>query len=198
MCRRGDFADRVHVGRAAVQMNGQDRASSRRDGALDELRIEIAGRGIDIDEDGHGAAISDRFGRGEKRVRRGDHFIVGLNAERQQSQMERRRPAAERDAMPGAAEIREFPLESLDFRAQHERRVLADAVERRQDFVPQLRVLRLQIENGNLHSAPPFRKQKTLLYAVRLHKPPLETRESQSHSPRAAPYRASRPHDTAS
>ena len=66
--------------------------------------------------------------------------------------MQGRRSAAERDAMPRAAEIGELPLEGLHFRAHHERRILADAVERRQDFVPQLRVLRLQIENGNLHA----------------------------------------------
>ena len=113
---RSDFANRVHVGRAAVQMYRENCAGSRRDRAFDELGIKIAGRGIDVDEHGHGTAIRDRLGRREKRVGRGDYFVIGLDTEGQQPQMESRRSVAERDAVPGAAEIGEFALEGFDFR----------------------------------------------------------------------------------
>ena len=111
--------------------------------ALDQLRINICGGGINIHEYGTRAAIRNRFGRSQKRIRRSDHFVARLHSQRQQPYMERRRSAAQRDAVPRATEIGKLALEGLHFLALHERRILADAVERWQNLIAQIRVLGL-------------------------------------------------------
>jgi hypothetical protein len=54
------------------------------------------------------------------------------------------------------AVVGEFAFERLDFLAEYERGVLANAFERGKDLSAQLRVFRLQIENRNFHRATPF------------------------------------------
>src|SRR5271163_3776487 len=87
MATRGNFADGIYVRGSAVEMHGKNGASARRDGAFDEAWIQIRGGGININKYGPRAAIGDGFRRRQKRIRRGDYVIAGLNAERQQAQM---------------------------------------------------------------------------------------------------------------
>src|SRR3984885_8627147 len=82
------------------------------------------GRGVNVHENRYGTAIGDRFGRGQKSIRAGDHFVVDLNAERQKSQMKRGGSGAEPDAVLGPAEIGKLPLEGLDFFSKDKRRIL--------------------------------------------------------------------------
>ena len=76
--------------------------------------------------------------------------------------MQRSSAAAERDAVLDAAEIGEFALEGFDFRALHERGTLADTVERRKNFVAQLRVFGLQVQQRNFHHGGALTHGKTL------------------------------------
>ena len=78
----GDFIYGVHVRGAAVEMNGQDGAGARRDGAREKLGVEVRRGGINIHEHGLRTAISNRLGGGEEGVRRGDDFVALLNTER--------------------------------------------------------------------------------------------------------------------
>lgn len=140
---RRDFADRIHVGRTAVEVNRQDGPGARRDGPLDEFRIEISCGRVDINEDRHGSAVRDRFGRSEESVGACDDLVVRLDSECQQAHVERSRATGERHAMLRAAEIGEFPLESLDLLSENERRALANAIERGENLVPEFGVFRL-------------------------------------------------------
>jgi hypothetical protein len=63
----------------------------------------------------------------------------------------------------GAAEIRELALEGFHFRPNHEGGVFANPVKRRENFVPELRILRFQIQDSDLHRAATLGRTKTLL-----------------------------------
>ena len=59
--------------------------------------------------------------------------------------------ATKRNAMFRPAEFGEFLFKRLDFRTLNKSRRLTDAVESREDFVPQLRILRFQIDERYFH-----------------------------------------------
>src|SRR6185295_19998118 len=54
-------------------------------------------------------------GGGDEGVADGDDLLPRLDAARQQSEVQRDRAVRNRDSMPRAAELREFPFKSRDF-----------------------------------------------------------------------------------
>ncbi len=54
---RRDLEDRIHIGYAAVQMNGNDGLRRTSDRTLDEFRIEIRGGWVNIHENGTRATV---------------------------------------------------------------------------------------------------------------------------------------------
>ena len=91
---RGNFADWIHIGRPAVEMNRDDRPGTGCNRPFQQLRIEIGRRGVDVDEDRACAAIGNGLGGSKKSVGRSDHFVAGLYPDAQQTQMQRRGSAA--------------------------------------------------------------------------------------------------------
>ena len=65
--------------------------------------------------------------------------------------MERGRSGAQRNAVPRSAEIGILELEGFHFLALNECRVLAHAVERRQNLITQSRIFGCQIKERNFH-----------------------------------------------
>ena len=84
--------------------------------------------------------------------------------------MQRRGSAAQRDTVLDAAEIGELALEGFDFRTLHERCALANAIECRENFVAQLRVFRLQIQQRNFRHCGMLTHGKTLRQSGLHHK----------------------------
>ena len=65
--------------------------------------------------------------------------------------MKSRSSATKRNAVFRPAEVGEFFFKGLDFRTLNECRRLADAVESGENFTPQLRIFRLEIEKRHFH-----------------------------------------------
>src|ERR1700722_4883264 len=84
--------------------------------------------------------------------------------------MQRGRPATESYTVLDAAEIGELALEDLDFRALHEGRGLADAVERGKNLVAQLCVFGLQIQQRDFYHGGILAPGKTVLHPDSCHK----------------------------
>src|SRR6185437_7911568 len=95
----GDFQDRIDVARVAVEMHRHDRSGPGRDGALDELRVEVEGGVIDIHVNGFRADVGDGPAGGDKGKRRGDDFIAGADAEQEHGDVQGGGAAVEADAM---------------------------------------------------------------------------------------------------
>jgi hypothetical protein len=81
------------------------------------------------------AAVRDGFGCRQKAVRSRNYFITSLDSKRQQTQMQGGGSGTQRDAVSRAAKVGEFTFERFDFLAQYEGGILADPVERRENFV---------------------------------------------------------------
>ena len=171
---RRDLANCVHIRRAAIKMNGNDGTAARRDRPLDQLRVNIRGGRINIHKYGTCAAIRNRFGRGQKRIRRGDHVVTRLDTQRQQAHMERCRSAAQGDAVAR-------PEKSANSRSNastsspctndecRQTRSSAGKISSRNSAYSALD------QGGGLLSRVPFETMKTVVYLESGHKPGLFT-----------------------
>ncbi len=92
----------------------------------------------------------DRAGSREERVRRGEHFIAGTDIESHQSQRKGVRSGSAADRVLRAGIRRNFRFQGLDLVAQNEFLGIDHARDLRQDFIANLFMLRLQVEQGNL------------------------------------------------
>src|SRR5580704_7618121 len=127
-----------------------------RQGAFDQIGINICGGRIDVHQNRLRAAIGDGLGRRKKCIGSSDYFVARLDSQREQSEMERGSSTAQRHAVLRSAKFCKFFLKGFDFLALNERGCLADAIEGRENFIPQLRVLRFEIENRYFHLCGTF------------------------------------------
>jgi hypothetical protein len=95
--------DRIEVERMAVKMHRHDGLGARRDGAFDQLRVEIEGGVVNVHKDRLRADVGNRPARGDEREGRGDDFIAGADAEQQHRHVQRRGAAVEPGAVFRAA-----------------------------------------------------------------------------------------------
>ena len=70
---------RIGVGGLAIQAHRHDRPGARRDGGFDQRSVDVAGVGLDVDEDRLAAEQHDHLGGGGKSERRGDDFVARLD-----------------------------------------------------------------------------------------------------------------------
>ena len=84
--------NRVHVGRLAVEMHGQDRLRARRDRGLNRGRIHRESAGINIHQNGARSAVGDGGNAGDKSERHGDDFIARTDSGRKQREMQSTSP----------------------------------------------------------------------------------------------------------
>ncbi len=110
----------------------------------------------------------------KKRIRRGDHFVAGLDAQRQQAYMERRRSGTQRDAVARAAEIGIFALKGFDFLALRQMTNSGRRGRAPEEFHRAILHTRLSDRAGELSFRGPSQAIKTLLYREPGHKPGSE------------------------
>ena len=122
----GERVDGRHIGDASAHVDRNDRSC-----ACGHFVVRIAGIkaqriGIDIGENRNGTQRHDRTGRGDKRVRRHDHFVARQNAQCPQSHFNRRGAVRAADAVRGPLKRRKFLFETAHVlavppfaRAQH-------------------------------------------------------------------------------
>ena len=85
----------VHVGRLAIDVDGQDGTRGRSQDGFDRVRVQVVGAGINVGKDRACADSADRFGRGNEGVRGRHDLVTGADAARAQRQFERGRPAGD-------------------------------------------------------------------------------------------------------
>jgi len=79
-------------------------------------RIEVEGHSVHIDKQRRSAEIAHHLGRGGEGERRGEHQVAGLQPERFQRQVHRRRARIHRDRMFGPHEGHKFRLKLMRLR----------------------------------------------------------------------------------
>ena len=142
---RGDRANGVHVGALAVEAHRHQRAGARRDGGLDQRRIDVAGVRLDIDEHRHRAEQHDRLGRRREGERRRDDLVTGLKTDRHQADQKRLGAAGDGDAVGCAGGGRERRFELRHFGAHDVLAVVEHALDAGVNARLQRRVLALEV-----------------------------------------------------
>jgi hypothetical protein len=115
---RRDGVDLVHVRRLTVERDRHDRPRARRDCALEEPRIEVAGVGLDIDQHRLRPEEHDHLHGCDEGERAGDHFVARLDVERYQRDEERVGAAGANDGVLHADMGRQALLELRDLGAE--------------------------------------------------------------------------------
>lgn len=129
-----DGVDPVHVRTQATHVYRDDRLGTRRDGLLNEVRVQVVGVGVDVHEDRRGVAFQYGGGGGDEGVGRHNHLIAFANARRPQGQLQSHAPVDHGDAEAAAHILRKFLLElPVELAVQL---APAAAVERLQDHLP--------------------------------------------------------------
>ena len=108
--------ERIHVGRLPGEVHRNDGARAGRDRGLDRAGIEVEGIEVDVREHRNRIRFHHRGRGGQKRVRRHDDLVFGLNAGREQRDSERHRAIGHRDAVPAAVHRSEALLELAHLR----------------------------------------------------------------------------------
>lgn len=89
----------VHVTQVAIEMNGDNRLGSRRDGLLDQSWVEAPGILENIDKYGFGAQMDDRGCRGDPIGVCQNDFVARSDIQRRHAHMERARAARSGDGI---------------------------------------------------------------------------------------------------
>ncbi len=129
-----DIENRIHFGALPVEMHQQDGARAAGDRSFDFGGVDVACRRVDIDENRRGADVPDGGHRGVKGEWNGDYFVAGLNAGRQQRQMERTGSGVDGHPVPRAAITGEFLFQRGHFLAADELPAFEYAPNRRGQF----------------------------------------------------------------
>ena len=87
---------------------------ARRDRGFDGCRIDVERVEVDVGEDRYRIRFDDGRGGGEKRVRRDDDLVFGLDACREQGDAQRDGAVGDGDAVPAAVHRGEALLELCD------------------------------------------------------------------------------------
>ena len=105
----------VHVGRLAVQVHRQDDLGARRDGRLDQRRVDVVGARIGLHRHRRGAALADGQPGGDVGVAGHDDFVARPDAHGAQGQVQGVQAVGDADAVGGAAVGGVFAFEGFDF-----------------------------------------------------------------------------------
>jgi hypothetical protein len=133
----GDFADGIHVACVAAVVKDDDRLRLRPERSSQVVGVEVqVFVAPHVAEDRRGAGIGDRVRRCDE-VERGQHDLVtGPATDREQREVDRRRPIGDRERVLDPEEVRVRAFELGDARPH----APPARVERLRDRVPELRV----------------------------------------------------------
>ena len=120
-------------------------------------RREVVGDRIDVHELGDGPEPRDAAGRRKERIRAGDHFVAGTDAQRHHRDEERVGARRHADGIGDFQRFRQLTFERLDLRPLYETLTVADTSDRVEYLLTDRTVLSLEIEeryfcsNGHGH-----------------------------------------------
>ena len=144
-----DFQNCLELDGPAIEVYRHDRFGSVGDCPLDLIRIDIRRGWIDIHEHRFSSGVGNRFSSGNKRIRRCDDFIARPDAGCQQCEMQSAGAGIQRHAVLRLAVCGKLLFKLRDLLAEDERRVLANPIERRKDFLAQASILCFQVKVRN-------------------------------------------------
>jgi len=113
-----DGVDGVHVRRLAIEADRHDRLGLGGDPGLDLGRVDVAGVGLDVHEDGGGTNQDNHLGGGDEGEGGGDDLVAGTNAECHQADQQGLGAAGDRDAVLGAGVGGQTLFQFADLRAE--------------------------------------------------------------------------------
>ena len=104
-----------HVRHSSVKMYGDDGARAPRDAPRSGVRLQKQAFWIHVGENRARARCQDRLRREWSSEGAGDNLVTGADAAGAQRNLQRLSPVSHSDSKPGAAELRPFALERLQF-----------------------------------------------------------------------------------
>jgi hypothetical protein len=146
--------ERVHIGAASVQVNGDDRARSVADRPGDALRVEGEAVESDVGEDGARARALDACDGRDAGVRRRDHLVARLDADREQGDRQRIRARGDADRVASAAEGGELVLEGAELLREDEPAAAEDATDRAVDLLAVPGGVAREVQKRNGYRSP--------------------------------------------
>lgn len=81
--------NRVNICGETDLMHGHDGAHARRNFFFQQLRIDVVGARVNINENRRGARVQNAVGGGNETVGRDQHFVAGTDAQRNEREMQR-------------------------------------------------------------------------------------------------------------
>ena len=141
--------DRIEVERMAVEMHRHDGLGARRDGAFDQLGVEIEDGVVNIHKDRFRADVGNRPARGDEREGRGDDLVARADAEQQHGHVQRRGAAVESGTVFRADEFGEVLFKLRHVGAEAKGAVVNGPRNGGVQFFAERAQLRHQVEIGN-------------------------------------------------
>ena len=117
---RAHFLEAIEVGALPVEVHDDDRLrklatpGAVRERFREEVGVDVPAARLAVDEDRPGSLVRDRIRGGGEGQRRANHIVAALHAEKLQSEVNRRRAAAQRQARKASDQLRERSLERVD------------------------------------------------------------------------------------
>ena len=151
----GNLEDGTHVGRMAVQVNGDDGLGAKRRALCLQVGPELLGRqgenaGIDVHKDGLGVGGNDAADRRDRRIGRGDDRVPRLDPAGPQRQVQGFGSRANPDGLAGPAVDGELALEPGELFAQDVSAAFQRARDRAVNLYAQPTILPGEIQKGHL------------------------------------------------
>ena len=132
-------------------MDRHDRFRPRRDRPRDFRRVYVERLGIDVDQDRPRADADDTAAGREERIGRRDDLVARTDPEGHQREQDRVGARRHSDGVRHAEHPGQLALERLDLRPHDEPLAVAHARDGGEDLVAERSVLRLQIEQRDVH-----------------------------------------------
>ena len=137
--------ERVHVGKAAVEVRHDHRARPWREAGAQRRGVHQQRRCVDLDVGRRRARRADRRRRVHAGIRRGRDLVARPDRERAQRELERIGAVADRHALARAAVRGELALERLDLGAEDVPAAVLNARDRRIELGAQRRVVAREV-----------------------------------------------------
>jgi len=147
----GNPADGLHRCDLAEEMNGDNGLGLRGDAGLDQIRIDIVGTGIDIDEDRGRSEACDGTGGGKESKGGGYYFVTGFDAEGHHADEQGVGAAGKADGTGGTAVVGDLAFELFDGGAQGEQLSFADGIDSGLYLGLDGSILSFEVKERNLH-----------------------------------------------
>ena len=144
--------DERKVSGTAIEVNRNDGPCARGDLCFQAAGIQSVGLGVNVRKNRRSSGLGHSLGRGEKSVRRNDHFVTGTNAAGPQRQPERIGPGGQAHGVLDAQVSGNRFLKALHSAAEDEGAAGQNVPDRVVQLLADVLILQRQVNQWNRHS----------------------------------------------